>query len=148
MLAVAHSLQSWMWRGGAYSLAHLNLPDGSYVECLSRGELCTVALAGADVQTVGILDLPCIGPVIHAGSRQGHLTIPGCGACCTPLSTCLLLFRPPPSFILACAIICARRLPLPGRLPWPRTLLRKRFCPGASVRTWPASPHQPSPALP
>jgi hypothetical protein len=59
-----------------------------------------------------------------------HLTIPGCGACCAPLSNCLLLFRWPPSLIAACALICARRLPLPGQPPWPRTLLRKTFLPG------------------
>jgi hypothetical protein len=38
-----------------------------------------------------------------------------------PLSNCLILFRPRPSLIAACAIICARRLLLPGRQPWPRT---------------------------
>jgi hypothetical protein len=58
-----------MWIGGAYSLAHLNLPGVSYLECLSRGEMCTAALAGADVQMVGIQDHPRIGPAIHAGSR-------------------------------------------------------------------------------
>jgi hypothetical protein len=53
-----------------------------------------------------------------------YLTIPGCGACCAPLSNCLTLSRWSPSLIEACTIICARRLPLPGRQPWPRTLLR------------------------
>jgi hypothetical protein len=86
--------------------------------------------------------LNAFGP--HCGSRTLQLpftseltpvllsqqTIPGCGAYCAPVSNCLILFRPPPSLIVACAIICAcRRLP-PGKLPWPRTLLRTTFLPG------------------
>jgi hypothetical protein len=59
-----------------------------------------------------------------------HLTIPGYGECCAPLSNCLILSHPPPSLLVACAIICAHRLLPPGRLPWPRTLLRKTFLPG------------------
>jgi hypothetical protein len=58
-----------------------------------------------------------------------HLTIPGCGACCAPLSSFLILFHLPPLLSAACTIICARRLLLPGGLPWPRTL-RKTSLPG------------------
>jgi hypothetical protein len=60
-----------------------------------------------------------------------RLTIPGCGVCCAPLRNCLLFFHPLPSLIAACAIICARRHLLPGRLPWARTLLRTTSLPGA-----------------
>jgi hypothetical protein len=89
------------------------------------------------------VNLNAFGP--HCGSRSPkisfnsvlppvppwHLTISGYGACCTPLSTCLILFRPPPSLIVACAIISARTYPLPGRPPWHRSLLRKTLLPGS-----------------
>jgi hypothetical protein len=65
-----------------------------------------------------------------------HLVTPGSGACCAPLSNCLILFRPPHSLIVACAIICASRLLPHGKLashaqlPWHLTLLRTTFLPG------------------
>jgi hypothetical protein len=59
--------------------------------------------------------------------------IPGCGACYPPLRTCLLLVCQLLKLIVACAIICAHRLPLPWRLPCSRTLLRITFLTGGVV---------------
>jgi hypothetical protein len=58
-----------------------------------------------------------------------HLILLGCGVRSAPLTKCLLL-RQPPLLVIACVIICARRLPSPGRLLWPRTLLRTTSQPG------------------
>jgi hypothetical protein len=51
---------------------------------------------------------------------------------------------------LSCAITCARRLPVHGRLPWPRIppCCGQRFCTGASAWSWPAGQNRPSSALP